>query len=106
MNDFAAALRDLNASGTRYIIVGGLAVIRLGAVRATKDVDAAIAMDGDNLARLERLIERWQATNPDGTPLRTMQLAPGGVLPLRTPHCLGLRLILATGLPGCRAAGY
>ena len=88
MNDFAEALRDLNASGTRYVIVGGLAVIRHGAVRATKDVDAAIAMDGDNLARLERLIERWQATNPDGTPLRTMQLAPGGVLLLRTPHCL------------------
>ena len=44
MNDFAAALRDLNASGVRYVIVGGLAVIRHGAVRATKDVDAAVAM--------------------------------------------------------------
>jgi hypothetical protein len=43
LNDFAAALRDLNDSGVRYIIVGGLAVIRHGAVRATKDVDPAVA---------------------------------------------------------------
>lgn len=88
MNDFAAALRDLNASGIRYVIVGGLAVIRHGAVRATKDLDAAISMDGENLARLEKLVERWDATNPDGSPLRTRKLAAGGVLPLRTPHCL------------------
>lgn len=88
MNDFAAALRDLNESGVRYVIVGGLAVIRHGAVRATKDVDAAVAMDGDNLERLEALVERWQATNPDGTPLRTSRLTAGGVLALRTPHCL------------------
>ncbi len=87
MNDFAAALRDLNESGIRYVIVGGLAVIRHGAVRATKDVDAAVAMDDDNLARLAQLIERWHATNPDGTPLRTAKLTPGGVLPLRTSHC-------------------
>lgn len=88
MNDFAAALRDLNASGLRYVIVGGLAVIRHGAVRATKDVDAAIAMDADNLARLEKLVAGWRATNPDGSPLRTTKLVAGGVLPLRTPHCL------------------
>jgi predicted nucleotidyltransferase len=88
LNDFAAALRDLNDSGVRYVIVGGLAVIRHGAVRATKDVDAAIAMDGDNLARLEQLVARWQATNPDGSPLRTTKPTAGGALPLRTPHCL------------------
>lgn len=88
MNDFAAALRDLNESGLRYVIVGGLAVIRHGAVRATKDIDAAIAMDDDNLSRLEMLVARWHATNPDGSPLRTTKLAAGGVLALRTPHCL------------------
>ncbi|HVF78799.1 MAG TPA: DUF6036 family nucleotidyltransferase [Solirubrobacteraceae bacterium] len=88
MNDFAAALRDLNESGVRYIIVGGLAVIRHGAIRATKDVDAAIAMDDENLARLEKLVARWDATNPDGTPLRTTKLAAGSVLALRTRHCL------------------
>ncbi|HEV7808489.1 MAG TPA: DUF6036 family nucleotidyltransferase [Solirubrobacteraceae bacterium] len=88
MNDFAAALRDLNDAGIRYVVVGGLAVIRHGAVRATKDVDAAVAMDGDNLCRLATLVERWGATNPDGTPLRSTRLRPGGALALRTSACL------------------
>lgn len=88
MNDFAAALRDLNAAEIRYVIVGGLAVIRHGAVRATKDVEAAVATDDENLARLRALLERWDATNPDGSPLRTRVLSPGGMLALRTRHCL------------------
>lgn len=88
MNDFAAALRDLNEARIRYVIVGGLAVIRHGAVRATKDVDAAVAMDAENLVRLDALLERWAATNPDGTPLRTKELPAGGTLALRTRHCL------------------
>lgn len=87
MNDFAAALRDLNAARLRYVVVGGIAVIRHGAIRATKDIDVAVAMDAENLARLDGLIDRWQATNPDGTPLRRRDVAPGGVLMLRTPHC-------------------
>lgn len=87
MNDFAAALRDLNESGVRYVIVGGLAVVRHGLVRATKDVDVAVAMDGGNLARLGALVDRWKATNPDGTPLRAATPPPGGALALRTPHC-------------------
>jgi len=88
LNDFAAAVRDLNECGVRYVIVGGLAVIRHGVVRGTKAVDVAVAMDDDNLVQLERLVERWPATNPDGTPLRTTTLVGGGVLALRTPHCL------------------
>jgi hypothetical protein len=87
LNDFAAALRDLNAAGVRYVIVDGLAVIRHGAVRATKDVDAAVAMDEGNLSRLSALVERWGATNPDGTPLRTTELRPGGALALRSSAC-------------------
>jgi predicted nucleotidyltransferase len=88
LNDFAAALRDLNEAEIRFVVVGGLAVIRHGAVRATKDVDVAVAMDPENLLRLAGLIERWQATNPDGTPLWRRDLPPGGVLPLRTRYCL------------------
>ena len=87
MNDFAAALRDLNEAGVRYVVVGGLAVIRHGAVRATKGVDVAVAMNSANLMCLVALVERWQATNPDGTPLRCGDLRAGGALALRTPHC-------------------
>ena len=87
LNDFAAALRDLNESGVRYVVVDGLAVIRHGVVRATKDVDVAVAMDAENLARLDEVVERWSATNSDGTPLRNRTLAPDGMLALGTPHC-------------------
>jgi hypothetical protein len=45
-------------------------------------------MDAENLARLDALLQRWAATNPDGSPLRTRLLAPGSVLALRTRHCL------------------
>ena len=88
MNDFAAALRDLNEAQIRYVVVGGLAVIRHGVVRATKDVDVAVAMDDENLARLTALAERWGATNPDGSPLRSARLPAGGALTMRTPACL------------------
>lgn len=87
MNDFAAALRDLNDAGVRYVVVGGLAVIRHGVIRATKDVDLAVAMDAENLERLAAVVERWGATNPDGSPLRSAVLRPGGALALKTPHC-------------------
>lgn len=88
LNDFAGALRDLNFGTVRYVLVGGIAVIRHGAVRATKDLDAAVAMDSDNLERVKSLLDRWEATNPDGSPLWTRELAPGGMLLLRTRHCL------------------
>ncbi|MGH2899527.1 MAG: DUF6036 family nucleotidyltransferase, partial [Solirubrobacteraceae bacterium] len=52
-HDFAAALRDLNAADVSYVVIGGLAVIAHRAVRSTKDVDAAVAMDPENLARLD-----------------------------------------------------
>jgi predicted nucleotidyltransferase len=87
VNDFAAALRDLNEAGVRFVVVGGLAVIRHGAVRATKDVDVAVATDAANLALLTALIERWESTNPDGTPLRSDDLVVAGALELRTRHC-------------------
>jgi hypothetical protein len=33
-------------------------------VRATKDVDVVVAMDRENLSRLDALLQRWEATNP------------------------------------------
>jgi len=43
--------------------------------------------DRENLARLAALLKRWEATNPDGTPLRTATLTAGGTMALRTRHC-------------------
>jgi len=91
MNDFAAALRDLNEAGVRYVVVGGLAVIRHGAVRATKRVDAAVATDAANLERLAGVVDRWRATNPDGSQLRAGNLRAGEALTLRSRPCAPAR---------------
>jgi len=52
LDDFAPALRDLDEAGVRYAVVGGLAVIRHGAVCATKELDAAVPPAAENLERL------------------------------------------------------
>ncbi len=47
----------LNASGVRYVVVGGLAVMYWGYVRATQDVDLVLAMDDANVRAALRVFE-------------------------------------------------
>ena len=68
MTGFGRLLDDLNRAGVRYVVVGGIAVIRHGVVRATKDLDVVVAGDEDTAARLDDLRVNWQATRPDGSP--------------------------------------
>jgi predicted nucleotidyltransferase len=91
---FGRILEDLNAAGVRYVLVGGIAVIRHGYIRATQDIDAVVAQDEENLRRIADLVERWDATRPDRTPLPTGAIAPDRTLHLQTPHG---RLDLLTG---------
>jgi len=42
---FGSLLDDLNQAGVRYVLVGGIAVIRHGVVRGTRDIDAVFAPD-------------------------------------------------------------
>lgn len=86
MNGFKRILADLNGAGVRYVLVGGIALIRHGVVRATRDVDAIIASDPENLARVQSLIEAWPATRPDGSPVPVETVAPGRTINLSTPH--------------------
>ena len=86
MTGFGAILADLNAAGVRYVLVGGIAVIRHGFVRATRDVDAIVAQDEANFDAIRDLIARWHATRPDGSPVPTDSVAPGRSLHLATPH--------------------
>lgn len=62
MTGFGHLLRDLNGESVRYVVVGGIAVIRHGVVRATKDLDVVVALDEDTATAVRRLIVRWQAT--------------------------------------------
>lgn len=86
MTDFGRLLDDLNQAGIEYVLVGGIAVIRHGVVRGTRDIDAVFKPEGENLERIGRLVKTWKATRQDGTPLPTDAIGPERSVHLRTPH--------------------
>jgi len=50
--DLISLCRSLNREATRYVVVGGMAMIQAGFVRATEDIDLLVDTDRDNLSRL------------------------------------------------------
>jgi hypothetical protein len=66
-------LARLAASGTDFLLVGGLAAVAQGAPIATIDVDVVHRRDADNVARLVRFLESVDARyrgRPHGQVLR------------------------------------
>lgn len=86
MTGFGRILEDLNDSGVRYVLVGGIALIRHGVVRATRDIDAVFDPDPDNVERIRTLVDRWGATRPDGSPIPEGGIAGDRTIHLSTPH--------------------
>ena len=84
MTGFARILEDLNDAEVRYVLIGGIALIRHGVVRATRDVDAVLDPDPGNLIRVRELVARWEATRPDGSPLPEDGVEAGRSLHLKT----------------------
>lgn len=54
VDDLIALCRRLNEEEARYVIVGGMAIIQLGLVRATEDIDLLVESSPDNFERLVR----------------------------------------------------
>ena len=54
MSGFGRILSDLNREGVRYVLIGGIPLIRHGVVRATGDVDAVFDPDPANVERIGR----------------------------------------------------
>ena len=50
--DLISLCRSLNREAARYVVVGGMAMIQAGFVRATEDIDLLVDGDQDNLSRL------------------------------------------------------
>jgi predicted nucleotidyltransferase len=86
VSGFGAILEDLNRSGVRYVLIGGIAMIRHGVVRATRDVDAVFDPDPANVERIRLLVKRWGATRPDGSRLPANGIAADRTIHLATPH--------------------
>jgi predicted nucleotidyltransferase len=83
---FGRILADLNRAGVHYVLIGGIALIRHGVVRATRDVDAVLDPTESNLDRLRTLIAEWGATRPDGSPIPIASIVAGKTIHLATPH--------------------
>ncbi len=81
MTGVGRILDDLNHAGVRYVLIGGIALIRHGVVRATRDIDAVFDPDPDNIGRIRGLVDKWGATRPDGSPI-----PDGGIAGDRTIH--------------------
>lgn len=56
VEDLIALCRRLNEEQAKYLVVGGMAVIQAGFVRATEDVDLLIDPSPDNVARVRRAL--------------------------------------------------
>lgn len=50
--DLLSLCRSLNREAVRYVVVGGMAMIQAGFVRATEDIDLLVDADRTNLDRL------------------------------------------------------
>ena len=59
--DLVALARELNRLGARYVVIGGVAINRLGFIRATDDLDLLIARDLAN----QRLVRKALEILPD-----------------------------------------
>ena len=56
LEDLVALCRDLNREGARYVVLGGMAVIQAGFVRATNDIDLLIDTSPENQERVRRAL--------------------------------------------------
>lgn len=86
MTGFGRILDDLNSAGVRYVLIGGIALIRHGVVRATRDIDAVFDPSLDNVGRIRSLVDKWGATRPDGSPVPEGGIASDRTIHLSTPH--------------------
>jgi hypothetical protein len=86
VSGFAHILEDLNQAEVRYVLIGGIALIRHGVVRATRDVDAVFDPAAENVDRISLLVARWRATRPDGSEVDPKALSGDRSIHLATPY--------------------
>lgn len=63
--DFKEFLRLLNASGVRYLLIGGYAVGYHGYPRATGDIDIWIAVDQATAEKMVRVLRQFGFDDPE-----------------------------------------
>jgi predicted nucleotidyltransferase len=86
VSGFGRILEDLNRAEVEYVLIGGIAMIRHGVVRATRDIDAVFDPTEENVNRIRGLVAEWEATRPDGSPVQMDDIGPNRTIHLATPH--------------------
>lgn len=56
-SDFLEVCRSLNAHGAKYVVVGGMAVLHHGYLRATEDIDLLVDASRENIEKVRRALE-------------------------------------------------
>ncbi len=56
IDDLLELCRRLNEHAVKYIVIGGMAIIHHGFVRATEDIDLLVAYSADNEQRLKQAL--------------------------------------------------
>ncbi len=56
LQDLISVCKALNAAEARFVVVGGMAIIQHGFVRATEDVDLLIDSSPENVERVKRAL--------------------------------------------------
>ena len=56
IDDLIKLCDNLNREKARYVVIGGMAIIQAGFVRATEDIDLLVDTSPDNVARLRRAL--------------------------------------------------
>lgn len=56
LDDLLNLCRALNREAAGYIVIGGMAMIQAGFVRATEDIDLLVATDGANVDKVRRAL--------------------------------------------------
>ena len=82
--DFARVLRDAADAGLPFVVVGGIAVVRHGVIRATRDIDLVVEPSAEATAVLRELAVAWEATFASGAPLEIDRVVAGSLIPLAT----------------------
>ena len=70
--DFKEFIDFLNKNEVEYLLVGGWAVGFYGNPRATKDIDFLVAIDDENLAKLQKALYEFGAPSIDMSHFKEM----------------------------------
>lgn len=103
LDDLVFVCRELNATGARYVIIGGMAIVQAGFARATEDIDLLLERSEENLKKVREALLHL----PDGAirELKEKELEEYGVVRIADEFVVDL-MLSACGIGYDEAEGF